>query len=47
MVLVCGIYATMFGIPLITIYQTRLLVFARNSQGWFPFILPVSWFTVK
>ena len=40
MVLVCGIYAKMFGIPLMT-YHTHLLVYARNCLGWFPFILPI------
>jgi sulfoquinovosyltransferase len=47
MVLVCGIYAKMFGIPLIMTYHTHLPVYARNYLGWVPFILPVTWFTVK
>ena len=47
MVLVCGIYAKMFGIPLIMTYHTHLPVYARNYLGWFPFILPISWLTVK
>ena len=40
MVLVCGIYAKIFVIPLTMTYHTHLPVHARNYLGWFPFILP-------
>lgn len=47
MVLVCGIYAKIFGIPIIMTYHTHLPVYARNYMGWVPFILPITWLTVK
>jgi sulfoquinovosyltransferase len=47
MVLICGLYAKLFGIPLIMTYHTHLPVYARNYLGWVPFILPITWFTVR
>ena len=47
MVLALGIYAKVFNLPLIMTYHTHLPVYARNYLGWFPFILPITWFTVK
>ena len=47
MVLLCGIYAKIFSIPIIMTYHTHLPVYARNYMGWVPFILPITWLTVK
>ena len=47
MVLICGIYAKIFNVPLIMTYHTHLPVYARFYLGWVPFILPITWLTVK
>jgi len=45
--LMSSIYARWFQIPLVLSYHTHLPVYAANYLGFVPFIVDISWLTIK